>query len=189
MVDASDTAVGGVLQQFVNDSWQPISFFSKRLLPAETRYSTFGRELLAIYFAIRNFRHFLEGRDFHVFTDHKPLCHSFNASANRYSPREIRHLDFISQFTTDIRHIHGTENTVAEALSRNAINALELSPIPNIDLDLIASQPASRKMMTSSQSSGYLHLSNLGNSQFRRHKALLHVTYPPEILGHMSPRG
>ena len=140
MVDASDTAVGGVLQQFVNDSWQPISFFSKRLLPAETRYSTFGRELLAIYLAIRNFRHFLEGRDFHVFTDHKPLCHSFNASANRYSPREIRHLDFISQFTTDIRHIRGTENTVADALSRNAINALELSPIPNIDLDLIASQ-------------------------------------------------
>eukprot|EP00794_Sanderia_malayensis_P012349 gene12349-biopygen9847 len=43
MVDASNVAVGGVLQQKINDVWHPISFFSKRLQPAETRYSTFGR--------------------------------------------------------------------------------------------------------------------------------------------------
>ena len=44
MTDASDVAMGAVLQQWVNDAWQPISFFSKKLQPAETRYSTFGRE-------------------------------------------------------------------------------------------------------------------------------------------------
>lgn len=30
MTDASDTAVGAVLQQHINGSWHPISFFSER---------------------------------------------------------------------------------------------------------------------------------------------------------------
>eukprot|EP00795_Rhopilema_esculentum_P012967 gene12967-biopygen3123 len=69
MVDASNVAVGGVLQQHIQGHWQPISFFSKRLQPAEVKYSTFGRELLAIYLSIRHFRHYLEGREFYVLTD------------------------------------------------------------------------------------------------------------------------
>ena len=40
-VDASDLAVGGVLQQLVNDQWEPLAFFSKKPKPAETKYSTF----------------------------------------------------------------------------------------------------------------------------------------------------
>ena len=127
MVDASDVAVGGVLQQHIGGEWQPIAFFSKRLQPAETRYSTFGRELLAVYLTIRHFRHVLEGRQFCVYTDHKPLTHSFHARPDRYSPREIRHLDYISQFTTDIRHISGTNNVVADTLSRMVVNNLQVS--------------------------------------------------------------
>ena len=55
--DASDVAVGGVLQQFLNGMWQPLSFFSKKLNPAETRYSAFDRKLLAVYATIKHFRH------------------------------------------------------------------------------------------------------------------------------------
>ena len=62
--DASDFAVGGVLQQYIDNVWQPLSFFSKKLNPAETRYSAFDRELLAVYATIRHFRHNLEGRNF-----------------------------------------------------------------------------------------------------------------------------
>ena len=65
MTDASDTAVGAVLQQYVNGTWYPISFFSWKTTPAKTRYSTFDRELLAEYLAIKHFQHFLEGRYFH----------------------------------------------------------------------------------------------------------------------------
>ena len=39
--DASDVAVGGVLQQYLNGMWQPLSFFSQKLSPAETRYIAF----------------------------------------------------------------------------------------------------------------------------------------------------
>nr|VZI36458.1 unnamed protein product [Spirometra erinaceieuropaei] len=106
MTDASSTAVGASLQQTVGGVLQPLAFFSKKLSPAETRYSVFGRELLAVYLSIRHFRHFLEGREFVVLTDHKPLVFALRASPDRYSPREIRHLDFISQFSCDIQHVH-----------------------------------------------------------------------------------
>ena len=85
----------------------------------ERNYSTFGRELLAIY------------RTFTVLTDHKPLCYSLATSSSQHSPREIRHLAFISEFTTDIQHISGVDNPVADALSR--VDALT---VPEQDLNL-----------------------------------------------------
>ena len=71
--DASSEAVGGVLQQWHDNHWEPLGFFSKALEKAEKKYSTFDRELLAIYLTIKHFRHLLEGRKFSIFTDHKPL--------------------------------------------------------------------------------------------------------------------
>ena len=59
MSDASDKAVGAVLQQLIGSEWRPISYFSRKLRPPETRYSTFDRELLAVYLAIKHFRHFV----------------------------------------------------------------------------------------------------------------------------------
>ena len=118
MVDASDRAVGGVLQQLRDHEWEPIAFFSRKLHPAETRYSVFGRELLAIYLTIKHFQYMVDGRLFCVYTDHKPLTHAFNARPDRHNPREIRQLDYISQFTTDIRYVKGEDNVVADALSR-----------------------------------------------------------------------
>ena len=51
--DVNDFAVGGALQQCVDNVWQPLSFFfSKKLSPAETRYSAFDSELLAVYATI-----------------------------------------------------------------------------------------------------------------------------------------
>ncbi len=102
------TQVPAVLQQYNDDQWRPISYFSKKLQSAEQRYSTFDRELLAIlYLAVKHFRHFVEGRNFHIRTDHKPLTYALATRNDRHSPRQARHLDFISQFTTDIRHVKG----------------------------------------------------------------------------------
>nr|VZH92711.1 unnamed protein product [Spirometra erinaceieuropaei] len=84
MVDASTVDVGAVLQQHLAGSTQPLAFFSKKLLPAETRH-------------------------------------------NKYNPREMAHLDNISQFTSDIRHIGGTKNEVADMLSRPSLSSLQLT--------------------------------------------------------------
>ena len=85
--------------------WCPIAYFSKRLKPFETRCRTFDRELLAMYLAIRHYRCFVEGHEFHVCTDHKPLTYASNTRPNHHSPRQIRYLDFITQFTSDIRFV------------------------------------------------------------------------------------
>ncbi len=110
----------------------------KKLLPAETRYSTFDRELLAIYLSIKHFRHFVEGRQFHISTDHKPLIYALNTKSDSHSPRQARHLDYISQFTTDIRHVKGTLNVVADALSRMKANAITSHQPPCLDFIAMA---------------------------------------------------
>jgi hypothetical protein len=46
--DASDFAIGAVLQEYVNGARQPLEFFSKKLSPAERKYSAFDRELQAM---------------------------------------------------------------------------------------------------------------------------------------------
>lgn len=58
MTDASDIAVGAVLQQRVNNAWVPLGFYSQKFTPTEKRYSTYDRELLAIYKSVRHFRYF-----------------------------------------------------------------------------------------------------------------------------------
>eukprot|EP00731_Ephydatia_muelleri_P025879 Em0017g962a len=63
-VDASDLAVGAVLQQHINNSWETLAFFSKKLKCSETKYSAFDWELLALYLGVNHFRHFLEGIDY-----------------------------------------------------------------------------------------------------------------------------
>ena len=121
----SDVGVGGVLQQHSGGEWQPLSFFSKRLQPPATKYNTFGHELLTVHLSIRHFRHLLEGCPFCEDTDHKLLIYALQSKPDKHSPREIHQLDYISQFTSDLRHILGKENTAADALSRMDINTLE----------------------------------------------------------------
>ena len=123
-VDASDSHIGAVLQQFQNGGWAPLSFFSKQLDSTQSKYSAFDRELLAAYMAIRHFRYMLEGRKFHVQTDHKPLIHALRRVSTPWSARQTRHLAYIAEYTSDIRHISGTDNVVADTLSRPNIPPL-----------------------------------------------------------------
>ena len=88
MVDASDVAIGGVLQICLNGSWSPIAFFSRRLFPAQRKYSAFDREK-AMYLIVQHFLYFIQGKKFTIF------C------------------------------VQGSENFVADTLSRVKINGIE----------------------------------------------------------------
>lgn len=63
-----------------------------------------------------------------IFTDHKPLTYCIFYNSNTYFPRQVRHLDYISQFTSDIRQISDPDNPVADALSRPDIHAIHQLP-------------------------------------------------------------
>lgn len=137
-VDASNTAIGAVLQQQTPTGWQPLCFFSRKLTKTETNYSTYDRELLAAYAAIKYFKNYVEGREFTLFTDHKPLTFSLYQNLEKASPRQRRHLDLIAQFTSDIRHISGVDNIVADTLSR----VEEINVGSSIDYASIADEQA-----------------------------------------------
>ncbi|GFT23067.1 transposon Tf2-8 polyprotein [Trichonephila clavipes] len=125
--DASDKAVGGSLMQLCQNNWEPVAFLSVKLSKSQQKWSTYDRELLAMYISVKRFRHMLEGRDFIIYTDQKPLMYAFIQNPDKCSPRQWRHLDFISQFSTDVRHINGIRNAVADALSRIEVNQISNS--------------------------------------------------------------
>ncbi len=99
--DASDIAVEAVLEQQVQGGWRPLAFFSRQLRKPALKYSTFNREFLALYLAVRHFLYFLEGRSFTAFTDHKPLTQAMSMVSEPWSARQQRHLSTLSSFTTD----------------------------------------------------------------------------------------
>jgi hypothetical protein len=109
--------MGAALQQRVMNAWQPLAFFSKKLYPAQQKYSAYDRELLAIYETVKYFRQVLDARNFIIFTDHKPITYAFQQKRDKCSLWQFNHLDFVAPFTTDIRHISGQDNVVADALS------------------------------------------------------------------------
>lgn len=142
MTDASDVAIGAALHTSSGAGFKPLAFFSRKLSPTEQKYSAYDKELLAIYSSVRHFRHNLEGQPFIIFTDHRPLTFAFSKKSDSWSPRQIRQLDYISQFCTDIQHISGAENVVADTLSRlNSVN------LPSIDFgDLAKAQQTDEEL-------------------------------------------
>ncbi|XP_077371323.1 uncharacterized protein LOC144014875 [Festucalex cinctus] len=87
----------------------------------------------------RLFRFILEGREFTVFVDHMPLAFSMSKLSEPWSARQQRQLSFISGYTTDIRHIAGKDDVVADCLSRAAVNTVQLG----LDFSRMAADQAS----------------------------------------------
>jgi cleavage and polyadenylation specificity factor subunit 1 len=156
VTDALTTAMGLVLQQQTQDAWQPVAFFLKKMNTAQQKYSAYDREFLAIYEAVKHFRHMFEARQFVIFTDHKPLTYTFTQDRDMCSPWQFNHLDFISQFTTDIRHISGQDNVVADALSRMEAVCTPVSPE-----DLAEAQVGDAELVTLLQGNTVLQLEKI----------------------------
>ena len=138
ITDTSDSAVSAVLQQHINSVWSPLVYFSRKLTLAESRYSMFDRELLAVYKAIKHFRPYVEGREFFIVTNHKPLTFALAAQSKQHSSRQVHHLDFITQYTSDIRYLKGLSNAAADALSRVEVDAIHTGVAPPIDFAAMA---------------------------------------------------
>jgi hypothetical protein len=126
--DALVTHVGVGLHQCHQESttWEPL-FFSKKLEPAQTRYSAFDRELLACVTSIRPFHYMLEGWRYALLTDHKPLTFAIGQISEAWTTTQASHLSFIAEYTSDIRHISGVSNVVADTMSRPPPTAAAVS--------------------------------------------------------------
>uniref|UniRef100_A0ABD2VXI5 RNA-directed DNA polymerase n=1 Tax=Trichogramma kaykai TaxID=54128 RepID=A0ABD2VXI5_9HYME len=95
VTDASTVAAGAVLEQQTDSGWQPLGFFSKKFTSGQRKYAPYDLELTAIFLAIRHFHHELEGREFPVYCDHKPLQYAFSQAPEHAPLVRQRQLAYI----------------------------------------------------------------------------------------------
>jgi len=117
--DASDYTVAGILSITCADGEiRPVAYYSRTLTTPELNYDTHDKELLAIFEAFRNWRHYLEGSasPIDVVTDHKNL--EYFSTSKVLSRWQARWSEFLSQFNLVIRFRPGKLGAKPDALTR-----------------------------------------------------------------------
>ena len=114
--DASGAAVAAVLLQEYPEGRKAVAYASRGLSQTEKNYSVYELEALAVLFGLEKFRLYLEHREFTIETDNKAL--SWVLSRPRKTGRLARWAVRISSFKFVVKHIRGSDNCVADALSR-----------------------------------------------------------------------
>ena len=114
--DASDYAIGAVLSQEQDGELRVIAYASKTLGPTQKHYCATKKELLAVVYFTRHFRHYLMGDIFNIRTDHASLqwLMSFRQTDNM----QQRWLQCMQNYTFDLHHRDGKKHLNADSMSR-----------------------------------------------------------------------
>jgi len=120
-VDASAVGAGAVLlQEDKNHVEHPVCYFSRKFNKHQCNYSTIEKEALALLLALQYFEVYIGSSPLPVivYTDHNPLV--FLSRMYNQNQRLMRWSLIVQNYNLEIRHKKGTENVVADALSRCA---------------------------------------------------------------------
>lgn len=143
--DGSKAGLGAVLLQPAASNPKhlaPVAYASRKLSPAERNYDAHELELLALVFALKQWRHHLQGlQHFVCRTDNEALRWLFNRPSSDLGMRRARWLDFLSEFNFELFHIPGVANVVADALSRMHDPEVVPSSVATMPDFLAASHP------------------------------------------------
>ncbi|MCO5574692.1 hypothetical protein L7F22_028482 [Adiantum nelumboides] len=90
-----------------------------RMDPPEMTAQIYEKELLAVIHALTQWRHYLLGADFSVFTDHQNL--RYFLSQKQFSEKQMQWANILSQPHFQIVHVQGQKNVVADALSQRPL--------------------------------------------------------------------
>lgn len=116
--DASDFAVGAVLEQVQDGARRAIAFESRKLRGAVLNWPTREKELFAVIHALRTWKQYLAGPiPFVIYTDHRPL-HHLQKQTKAASPKIARWFELLALFDCEIVYRAGKDNPVADSLSR-----------------------------------------------------------------------
>ena len=116
--DASGVGIGAVLSQVQEGRERVIAYGSKTLSKEERRYCVTRRELLAVVYFMKSYRHFLWGRKFLVRTDHGALRYLLNFKDPQ--GQMARWLQVLDTYDFEIEHRAGKSHGNADAMSRGA---------------------------------------------------------------------
>ena len=119
IIDSSDVGTGSVLVQEASDGLDhPVSYFSKKFLKYQKNYSVVEKETLGLVLALEHFDVYLGSTPFKikVYTDHNPL--TFLKTMKNKNQRLVRWSLALQEYNLEIQHIPGSENVIADALSR-----------------------------------------------------------------------
>ena len=114
--DASDTGIGAVLSQKQSGEEKVVAYASRSLTKAERNYCTTRKELLALVFFVKHFRHYLYGQQFLVRTDHQALKWLFKFKEPE--GQLARWVIQLSEYNFEIEHRPGKLHVNADSLSR-----------------------------------------------------------------------
>ena len=89
---------------------------------------------LSMHLSVKDFRYNLKGRNFVIFTDHKSLIFMFSKVSDAWFALQ---LSAISEFRSDIRHVAGKNNFVADALSRSMLSSITTN-LHDLDFEAMA---------------------------------------------------
>lgn len=119
--DASAFAIGAVLSQGEGDDYRVVAFESRKLQPAERNYLTHDKETLSVVHALRKWRHYvMNGHQIKVVTDNAATKHILTKKTEQLNMRQRNWLYTLAEYDVVLTHRPGTENVVADALSRRA---------------------------------------------------------------------
>ena len=93
-----------------------LAYASRQLKPHELNYPTHDLELAVVIFEYKIWRHYLYGAQCEIYTDHKSLKYIF--TRKELNLRQQRWMEFLKDYTFDIKYHAGKANVVADALSR-----------------------------------------------------------------------
>ena len=113
--DASDYGIGGMLSQNIEGTEHVIAYHSKSLNPAQQKYCTTRRELLAVVSTLDHFKGYVWGPHFSVRTDHAALVWLTNLK--NIQGMLARWLAKLQQFNFCIEHRPGAQNGNTDGLS------------------------------------------------------------------------
>ena len=106
--DASLNGLGCVLMQ----EGKVVAYASRQLKPHEKNYPTHDLELAAIVFALKIWRHYLNGEKCFIYTDHKSL--KYLPSQQELNLRQRRWMKLIKDYDCVIDYHPGKANVVAD---------------------------------------------------------------------------
>ncbi|GBG68169.1 hypothetical protein CBR_g2720 [Chara braunii] len=117
-MNASQYGIGAVLQQDDDNGYRPVEFMSARMPSEKVVASTYKKELYALWQALEQWKHYLLGRHFKVYSNHETL--RWLKTQAKMTPKLTRWAAEIDQYDFELKPVKGKYNVIADALSRRS---------------------------------------------------------------------